>query len=179
MNMKKAICLMIGVALLAITGLGATLSWYGVITFDTATQIVTISKPVAIEATDPSTIPSLESGTSTYAINASGTVSTFNRIYTLNLATDTTLKLDSLTDVNVWVIYKNTTTAGNAGGVTVWSVAQQIRDGVGSARTSGNTIFVNGGVSGNSGWEIALKALSYGGTLGWEVESCNATVRRP
>jgi hypothetical protein len=144
---------------------------------NTFTGTNTFTGSVAIPATDPSRIANLESGTSLYAINGSGTISTFNRIYTLDLDTSPILKLDALTDVNVWVVFKDLRSAGNDSGVSIWSPTDQIGSGVGASRASGSTIFHT---TGNSLFQTSLKAVRKAGVLTWEVWSSSAdAIRRP
>lgn len=120
-------------------------------------------------------------GVSTYAINGDVTFTyaehMTGRVGEFALATSPTIQLDDLADVYAVVVVTDTTTAGDDSGVTVWSPNNKIHSGIGSTYTSGDTIFVN---TGNTGFVLTLKAMSYSGVSGWKVWSFNGnTLRRP
>lgn len=115
-------------------------------------------------------------GASAYGIHGNMTLSGLQlagRVGEINATSPPIVNIgDGSSGVTELVIGHDITTAGNDSGVTYFSPAQQIYEGAGSSRTSGNTIFV---ISGNTGFTIVMKRTS----IGWEVMSCNATVRRP
>lgn len=124
---------------------------------------------LAIPSTDPSTITSLESGTSLYAINGDTTISSasqLNRVYTLgNLATSPIVKITVAIDSNstYWIGFKNVTdnnTTAEAVGVSVWCTQNQIAAGTGVDHATGSTVFVTPGVSGVTRFELHAKAVT-------------------
>ena len=120
----------------------------------------------------------LRAGTSTYGISGNitlGSTETDGRIGEIGAASSPIVQLPALTSALPVVILTDVTTAGDDSGVTIWS-NDGIKNGTGAGHTSGDTLFVN---SGNTGFSIVVKALSYGGTLAWKVWSVDATVKRP
>jgi hypothetical protein len=84
----------------------------------------------------------------------------------------------TLTSVTPTFRLADTTTDGNSGGITLWSKSGIVCYTGVSAANTGQTIFIN---SGNTGFAIEMKAMSYGGTLKWRVfyVDTSINIRRP
>ena len=135
-------------------------------------------------------------GTSTYVIDgdldmttlasATAALLTAGRIIELNAASGVSqvirlTDMNSLSSVTNDMLFINVTKAGNPSGVTVWSPTNKIIAGLGATWTSGDTVFINGGASGNTGYTLTCKALNYGSgvTPTWRVWTDADVIRRP
>ena len=135
-------------------------------------------------------------GTSTYVItgnldmttlaSATAALLTAGRIIELNAAFGVSQvirlsDMNSLSSVTNDMLFVDITLAGNPSGVTVWSPTNKLVSGLGATFTTGDTIFINGGASGNTGYTLTCKALNYGSgvTPSWRVWTDADVIRRP
>ena len=133
-------------------------------------------------------------GVSTYVIDgdldmttlasATAALLTAGRIIELNATASSTVRLSdmtSLSSVTNDMLFVDITLAGNPSGVTVWSPTNKLVSGLGATFTTGDTIFINGGASGNTGYTLTCKALNYGSgvTPTWRVWTDADVIRRP
>ena len=133
-------------------------------------------------------------GVSTYVIDgdldmttlasATAALLTAGRIIEINATASSTVRLSdmtSLSSVTNDMLFVDITLAGNPSGVTVWSPTNKLVSGLGATFTTGDTIFINGGASGNTGYTLTCKALNYGSSVSpyWRVWTDADVIRRP
>jgi len=136
-------------------------------------------------------------GTSTYVIDgdldmttlasATAALLTAGRIIELNATASPTVRLpdmNALAGVTNDMFLVDVTLNGSTtptSGVTIWSPTNKIIAGLGATWTSGDTVFINGGASGNTGYTLTCKALNYGSgvTPTWRVWTDADVIRRP
>ena len=178
--------------------------WTGAQTFDTVDINGGSIDGTAIGAASPSSgvftsLLANESlgGTSTYVIDgnldmttlasATAALLTAGRIIEINATASPTVRLPdmaSLSNVTNDMLFIDVTLNGSAtptSGVTIWSPTNKIIAGLGATWTSGDTVFINGGASGNTGYTLTCKALNYGSgvTPTWRVWTDADVIRRP
>uniref|UniRef100_A0A6M3JBI5 Uncharacterized protein n=1 Tax=viral metagenome TaxID=1070528 RepID=A0A6M3JBI5_9ZZZZ len=136
-------------------------------------------------------------GVSTYVIDADLDMTTLasataafltaGRPIEINATASPTVRLsdmDSLSSVTNDMFFIDVTKNDSAtptSGVTIWSPTNKIIAGLGTTWTSGDTVFINGGASGNTGYTLTCKALNYGSgvTPTWRVWTDADVIRRP
>jgi hypothetical protein len=122
------------------------------------------------------------SGTSIYVINSNITLDQdqlSGRYCEVSGPTSWIIQLGPiLTSVTPTFKLADTTISGDAGGVTLWNESGIVCGTGVSAANTGQTIFIN---SGNTGFAVELKAMSFGGTFKWRVfyVDTSINIRRP
>ena len=89
--------------------------------------------------------------------------------------------LSSVTNDMFFIDVTKNDSATPTSGVTIWSPTNKIIAGLGATWTSGDTVFINGGASGNTGYTVTAKAFNYGSGVSpsWRVWTDAAVIRRP
>jgi len=89
--------------------------------------------------------------------------------------------LSSVTNDMFFIDVTKNNAATPTSGVTIWSPTNKIIAGLGATWTSGDTVFINGGASGNTGYTVTAKAFNYGSGVSpsWRVWTDADVIRRP
>ena len=178
--------------------------WTGTQTFDTVDINGGSIDGTAIGAASPSSgvftsLLANESlgGTSTYVIDgnldmttlasATAALLTAGRIIEINATASPTVRLPdmaSLSNVTNEMQFLDVTQNGAAtptSGITIWSPTNKIIAGLGATWTSGDTVFINGAASGNTGYTVTWKAVNAGSAVSpqWRVWTDADVIRRP